>query len=103
MSRARATHRLQIGDPTARKLVEWALLDTSATRCFQPNSSRTCAASQGWPREEARLSAGERALDRAYVGPDAAIALFARIAAHVTIEGTIALADALGTARPFSR
>jgi hypothetical protein len=43
----------QIGDPTARKLVEWALLDTSAAQL--PWSDLVVAQSRfaGWPRAEA--------------------------------------------------
>ncbi|MBX9706557.1 MAG: lytic transglycosylase domain-containing protein, partial [Caulobacteraceae bacterium] len=82
-----------IGDPTARKLVEWALIDTSAEMLSFAELSEDVRSMQGWPREEARLSAGERALDRAGVGPDAALAFFGD-RRPVTVEGAIALADA---------
>lgn len=82
-----------IGDPTARKLVEWALIDTSAEMLSFPELSEDVRSMQGWPREEARLSAGERALDRAGVGADAALAFFGD-RRPVTVEGAIALADA---------
>ena len=83
-----------IGDPTARKLVEWALLDTSAAQL--PWSDLVVAQSRfaGWPRAESRRAAAERALDLAGAGPDAAISLFAQ-ASPTTVEGAIALADAL--------
>ena len=84
----------RIGDPTARKLVEWALLDTSAAQL--PWSDLVVAQSRfaGWPRAESRRAAAERALDLAGAGPDAAISLFAQ-ASPTTVEGAIALADAL--------
>ncbi|WP_211249690.1 lytic transglycosylase domain-containing protein [Brevundimonas bacteroides] len=82
-----------IGDPTARKLVEWALIDTSAEQLSYAELSEDIRTMSGWPREEARLSAGERALDRAAVGPDAALAFFGE-RRPATVEGAIALADA---------
>ncbi|MEQ7155230.1 lytic transglycosylase domain-containing protein [Brevundimonas sp. C11] len=82
-----------IGDPTARKLVEWALIDTSAEQLSYAELSRDIRALDGWPRAESRLSAGEQALDRAAVGPDAALAFFGE-RPPVTVEGAIALADA---------
>ncbi|MFN3668053.1 MAG: transglycosylase SLT domain-containing protein [Brevundimonas sp.] len=83
-----------IGDPAARKLVEWALLDTSAAQL--PFSDLAAAESRfaGWPRADSRRIATERALALAGAGPDAAIALFER-AAPTTVEGAIALAEAL--------
>ena len=84
----------QIGDPTARKLVEWALVDTSAPQLSfdeLATDSRTLAA---WPRSETRRSAGELALDRAGAGPDAALAFFGA-SPPLTVPGAIALADAL--------
>lgn len=84
----------QIGDPTARKLVEWALLDTSAAQL--PWSDLLVAQSRfaGWPRADSRRAAAERALGLAGAGPDAAIGLFAQ-ASPTTVEGAIALAEAL--------
>ncbi|HYC74704.1 lytic transglycosylase domain-containing protein [Brevundimonas sp.] len=90
---ARAT-AAQIGDPVARKLVEWALLDTSATQLPYSDLAAAQSAFAGWPRAESRREAAERALDLAYAGPDAALALFAR-SAPTTTEGAIALTDAL--------
>jgi soluble lytic murein transglycosylase len=82
-----------IGDPTARKLVEWALIDTSAEQLSFAELSQDIRALDGWPRAESRLSAGERALDRAGAGPDAALAFFGE-RRPTTVEGAIALADA---------
>ena len=84
----------RIGDPVARKLVEWALLDTSAPQLPYSDLAVAQTAFAGWPRGESRREAAERALDLAYAGPDAAMALFAR-SAPTTAEGAIALADAL--------
>ena len=84
----------QIGDPTARKLVEWALLDTTAEQLPYSDLVAAQTAFAGWPRGDSRRLAAERVLDRAYVGPDAALALFARTP-PTTVQGAIALADAL--------
>lgn len=84
----------QIGDPVARKLIEWALLDTSAEQLPYSDLASADSAFVGWPRAESRRAATERVLDRAYAGPDAALALFARTS-PTTVQGAIALADAL--------
>jgi len=84
----------QIGDPVARKLVEWALLDTSADQMSPGDLAGAAASFQGWPRADSRTAAAERALDRAYAGPDAAISLFAQ-RSPTTVQGAIALAEAL--------
>ncbi|MDP1911752.1 transglycosylase SLT domain-containing protein [Brevundimonas sp.] len=84
----------QIGDPVARKLVEWALLDTSADQMPLSDLAVARAAFSGWPRADSRNAAAERALARGYVGPDVALDLFAR-SGPTTSEGAIALADAL--------
>ena len=83
-----------IGDGTARKLVEWALVDTSADQLSFTELARDKTALAGWPRAESRIAAGERALDRAGMGADAALAYFASDR-PTTVEGAIALADAL--------
>jgi len=84
----------QIGDPVARKLVEWALVDTSADQMSLSDLAVAQSAFDDWPRADSRAEAAERALDRAYAGPDAALNLFAR-RGPVTVQGAIALADAL--------
>jgi len=84
----------QISDPVARKLVEWALLDTSADQMPLSDLAVARTSFAGWPRAEGRNAAAERALDRGYAGPDAAINLFAR-SGPTTVQGAIALADAL--------
>lgn len=84
----------QIGDPAARKLVEWALLDTSADQLPFSDLAVARTAFAGWPRADSRTAAAERALDRGYAGPDAAINLFAR-GGPTTVQGAVALAEAL--------
>ncbi|MGQ3040924.1 MAG: transglycosylase SLT domain-containing protein [Brevundimonas sp.] len=93
ISGTRAT-MAQISDPAARRLVEWALLDTSAG---QMSASEVVAAVQsfrGWPRDPGRRQAAERLLGNGYIGPDAVIAFF-DTAPPQTGQGALALADAL--------
>lgn len=84
----------RISDPAARKLVEWALLDTSADAMSWSDLSDSQARFAGWPRADSRRQATEKALDRSYAGTDAALALFGRDA-PTTVQGAIALAEAL--------
>jgi len=84
----------QIGDPTARKLVEWALVDTSAEQLSYSELAEDQQLLNGWPRSESRRTAGEIALDRAAAGPDAALAFFAETP-PTTVQGAIALAGAM--------
>lgn len=84
----------QIGDPTARKLVEWALVDTSAEQLSYAELAEDQQLLNGWPRGESRRTAAEIALDRAGAGPDAALALFADTP-PTTIQGAISLAEAM--------
>ena len=83
-----------IGDPTARKLVEWALVDTSAAQLSYSELANDVQSLRAWPRAEARIAAGEQALERAGMGPDATIAFFGSNR-PTTVQGAIALADAL--------
>ena len=84
----------QISDPVAGKLVEWALLDTSAEQLPYSDLAAASTRFAGWPRGESRRIAVERALERSYAGADAATALFAD-SPPITIEGAMALAEAL--------
>lgn len=84
----------RISDPTARKLLEWALIDTSGAQMSYDQLARDQLALAGWPRGDSRRSAGEAALDRARVGPQTAIAFF-NGSAPTTVQGAIALASAL--------
>ncbi len=83
-----------IGDPTARKLVEWALVDTSAEQLSYTELSQDAQSLRAWPRADARIAAGEQALDRAGMGPDAALSFFGS-SRPTTVQGAMALADAL--------
>ncbi len=83
-----------ISDQTARKLVEWALVDTSAPQLSYTELSQDVQSLRAWPRAEARVSAGEVALERAAMGPDAALAFFGS-SRPTTVQGAMALADAL--------
>jgi len=84
----------RIGNPTARKLVEWALVDTSAAQLSYDELSRDQRALAGWPRVETRRSAGEIALDRAGASADAVLAFFEG-SEPTTVQGAIALTWAL--------
>ncbi|WP_292116379.1 lytic transglycosylase domain-containing protein [Brevundimonas sp.] len=84
----------QLRDPTARKLVEWALIDTSGEQLSYAELAQAQTALAGWPRAESRREATEKVLDRSGVGPDAALALFADQEPE-TVEGAIAYASAL--------
>ncbi|CAN5260121.1 lytic transglycosylase domain-containing protein [soil metagenome] len=84
----------RIGDPTARKLVEWALVDTSAPQLSYDELARDQVSLAGWPRADTRRSAGEIALDRAGASPGAVLAFF-NGSAPTTVQGAIALAWAL--------
>lgn len=84
----------QIGDPTARKLVEWALVDTSAAQLSYSELAEDQQLLAGWPRADSRREAGELALDRAGAGPDAAFAFFGSTQ-PTTVQGAIVLAEAM--------
>ena len=84
----------QIGDPTARKLVEWALIDTSAEQLSYADLARAQTEMAAWPRGESRRAAGEKSLDLANPGPDAVLSFFGQTP-PTTVEGAVALASAL--------
>ena len=84
----------RIGDPTARKLVEWALVDTSAPQLSYTELANDVQSLRAWPRAEARIAAGEQALERAGMGADATIAFFGSNR-PTTVQGAMALAEAL--------
>ena len=83
-----------ISDPTARKLVEWALVDTAAAQLSYTELSNDVQSMRAWPRAEARIAAGEQALERAGMGADATLAFFGS-SRPTTIQGAMALAEAL--------
>ncbi|MCP6036986.1 hypothetical protein NL368_26990, partial [Klebsiella pneumoniae] len=64
----------RISDPTARKLVEWALVDTSDRQLSYADLARAQIDLADWPRGDSRRAAGERALNMANASPDAVLA-----------------------------
>src|SRR5690606_32303226 len=84
----------RISDPTARKLVEWALVDTSDEQMSYSDLALAQTDLASWPRGDSRRAAGERALDMAGQSPDAVLAFF-NGTAPTTAQGAIALAGAL--------
>ncbi len=98
-ARARDVVRTQsimasISDPTARKLVEWALVDTSDRQLSYTELLRAESDLKGWPRAESRRSAAERALLASGSGSDAVLAFFGQNQ-PTTVQGAIALSSAL--------
>ncbi len=83
-----------IAHPVARKLVDWALVDTSADLMSFEELARARVTYADWPRAESRIMAGERAISRSSASPEAVIAFFD---GHppLTVEGAIGLALAL--------
>ncbi|WP_245159503.1 lytic transglycosylase domain-containing protein [Brevundimonas intermedia] len=84
----------QIRDASARKLVEWALIDTSGEQLSYADLARGQSDLAGWPRNESRRAAAEKVLDRSGMGADAALALMSD-GKPTTVEGAIAYASAL--------
>jgi len=84
----------RITDATARKLVEWALIDTSAEQLSFSELALAQSRFAAWPRADSREAAGERALDLANAGPDTVLAFFDG-QAPTSVQGVIALAGAL--------
>ena len=83
-----------IDNATARKLVDWALVDTSADLMSFEELAHARVTFADWPRAESRIMAGERAISRSSASPAAVIAFFD---GHppMTIDGAIGLALAL--------
>ena len=87
----------RISDPTAKKLVEWALIDTSDRQLSYYDLMRANAELAQWPRGDSRRAAAERALANAGLsagqGPQQVIAFF-NGAQPTTADGAISLAEA---------
>lgn len=83
-----------ISDPAARKLVEWALVDTSDRQMSYAELLRAEEELKGWPRAESRRTAAERALAATATDSNAVIAFFAEQKPK-SVHGAIALASAL--------
>ena len=90
-----------IAHPVARKLVDWALVDTSADLMSFEELARARVTFADWPRAESRVMAGERAISSSSASPEAVIAFFD---GHppLTVEGAIGLALALTKPAPSS-
>ena len=82
-----------IGDPVARKLVTWAMVDIAEDDLgyFRLDNARRDL--WGWPREERRLAAAEQTLETAGLGPQQVVQWFGE-REPVTAPGAIALAAA---------
>ena len=84
----------RINDPAARKLVEWALVDTSDRMLSYSELMRAYNDLAGWPRNDSRKAAVERAMDGAGIGGDQVLVFFADQKPS-TVQGAIALTSAL--------
>ena len=92
----------QIGDPVARKIATWALVDANSEQLsfFELDQARRDLA--GWPRAVRRQSAAEKLLETSGQSPQQVIAWFGG-AEPMTPEGAMALASAwraTGQAKP---
>lgn len=84
----------RISDPSARKLVEWALVDTSDRQMSAYDLQRANHELARWPKSDSRRAAGERALLAANAPADQVIAFFDG-AQPATVDGAMALTSAL--------
>lgn len=84
----------RIGDATARRLVLWALIDTSGAQLTLADLAPAKRDLAAWPRAGSRHSDAEAALDRAMADPATVLAFFDG-GAPETAAGAVALAGAL--------
>lgn len=84
----------QMADPTARKLIEWAIVDVSGRDMSFAELEVADRAFTAWPRLESRRTEAETALARAYAPPQTVIAFFEG-REPLTAQGAFALAEAL--------
>lgn len=84
----------RIGDATARRLVLWALIDTSGAQLTLADLAPAKRDLAAWPRAGSRHSDAEAALDRAMADPATVLAFFDGSAPE-TAAGAVALAGAL--------
>lgn len=84
----------QISDPVAKKVVEWALIDTSGELLGYSQLAAANVSMADWPRYDARRAAGEASLERAGMPADVVLAFFGETR-PATVQGAIALAGAL--------
>lgn len=83
-----------LSDPIQRQILEWALIDVVGPGLGFSELEGARARFAGWPREQSRVEAGERALAVSGADPDRVIAWFGG-EAPLTVEGAMALAEAL--------
>ncbi|WP_262422425.1 hypothetical protein [Brevundimonas denitrificans] len=98
-ARARDVVRAQdaaarIGDPVARKLVEWALIDTAGDQLSYATLAAANTAMADWPRHDTRRAHAEVALERAAMPADVVLSFFGETR-PTTAQGALALAGAL--------
>ncbi len=84
----------RIGDATARRLVLWALIDTSGAQLTLADLAPAKRDLAAWPRAGSRHSDAEAALDHAMADPATVLAFF-DAGAPETAAGAVALAGAL--------
>jgi soluble lytic murein transglycosylase len=87
------TLQAQIADPTARKLVTWAMVDSAGTELDYSALVSAWRELEGWPRPARLRAALERSLETAAIPPAQVIALFQGRDPE-TAEGAMALASA---------
>lgn len=98
-ARARDVIRAQdaaarISDPVARKLVEWALIDTAGDQLSYAALAAANVSMADWPRYDTRRAHGEVALERAATPADVVLSFFGETR-PTTVQGALALAGAL--------
>jgi soluble lytic murein transglycosylase len=84
----------QMADPTARKLIEWAIVDVSGSTMSFAELQQADQVFAAWPRMDSRRGDAERALATAYAAPQTVISFFDG-REPLTTQGAFALADAL--------
>ncbi|MDO1559968.1 lytic transglycosylase domain-containing protein [Brevundimonas sp. 2R-24] len=87
----------RIGDPTARLIVKWALIDVAGDHMSFSSLQADRDALRNWPRAESRIRAQERTLETSGLPPQQIIAWFGDEEPQ-TVWGAIALAQALDAA-----
>lgn len=86
--------RARIENPTARKLIRWALIDTAGAQLSLAELESSITDFADWPRGDSRQNDLERAMDRAGVNSSHVLTLYASREPQ-TMEGAMALASAL--------
>jgi len=87
----------QMADTTARKLIEWAIVDVSGRNMTFAELEVADRAFAAWPRAETRRTETESVLAASYAAPQTVLAFFDG-REPLTAQGAFALADALSAA-----